>query len=152
MGKRGEDQLTTKGSASAEVDMLKSKMEWMEAAVKNQAEEFRAELASAQAKMQVELKEQMGELIASVRRMQPQTPPPNTKPPESVASNMGQQNNLQSFLGENTPPLHPFQYLASPQSFVHSTKPAITYPTRPPPSIPQTIPPPSTQLGMPNIT
>jgi hypothetical protein len=40
MGKRGEDQLTTKGSASAEVDLLKSKMEWMEAAVKNQAEEF----------------------------------------------------------------------------------------------------------------
>jgi hypothetical protein len=50
----------TEGSASAKVDLLKRKMEWMEEAVKSQAEEFWSELASAHAKMQSDLEEQMG--------------------------------------------------------------------------------------------
>jgi hypothetical protein len=50
----------TEGSASAEVNLLKRKMEWMEEAVKSQAEEFWSELASAHAKMQSDLEEQMG--------------------------------------------------------------------------------------------
>jgi hypothetical protein len=47
IGKRGEEQQHNKASISTKVDLLKSKLEWMEDAVMSQAGEFRSELASA---------------------------------------------------------------------------------------------------------
>jgi hypothetical protein len=150
MGKRGEEHQQLDGSVSGEVDLLKNKLEQMEEVVKKQAADFRSELVSSQVKMLTELKEQLDEFLASILKIHSQTPPPNTKPPNSAASNMGQNIDLQSFFGDNTLPLHPYSYSASPQSFTHPTRTPVTQTHRPSYTPPQ-MTTPYNQLGSPHV-
>jgi hypothetical protein len=71
MGKCGEEQQQGNGSTSVEVEILRSKLELMETTLRNQAMEFKSELASAQTKIHADLKEQMDGLLLTVVKMQP---------------------------------------------------------------------------------
>jgi hypothetical protein len=51
MGKHSEEQQQGDGSTSTEIEILRSKLELMETTLKNQAVEFKSELASAQTRM-----------------------------------------------------------------------------------------------------
>jgi hypothetical protein len=59
-------------------------------------------------------------------KLQSPTPPPQGKPPESVASNLGHTIELQFMLGEKTSPSHPYSHSISPHSSVQATKPTTT--------------------------
>jgi hypothetical protein len=113
------------GSVAAKLDLMKGKLDQMEQAVRNQVAEVRSELASVQTKMQADMKDQLVDFLAAFIKLNSQTPPPHTKPVDSVASNVAQHMDLQSYLGEKTPPSHPYSYSASPQS-LHTSKPNTT--------------------------
>jgi hypothetical protein len=90
--------------------------------------DFKSELATSQAKMQTEIKEQLDDFIATFAKLHTSISPPNTKGPESIASHV-EVEDFQLMLGEKTPS-HPFSYTASPQSHLHTSKP----PPPPPPN------------------
>jgi hypothetical protein len=150
MGEKGDDHPPTDGSAAAELELMKGKLELMEQVVKDQTSEFRAELASPHVKMQSDMQSQLDEFLNSFMKLNSQTPPPPSKPLDSVASNIAQNTDQQSFYGEKTPPSFPHTHSASPQSFLDITRPTVTQPSRPQLTLPQTAPS-LHQFGMPPL-
>jgi hypothetical protein len=126
MGKKGEDATTQEAPSATEVEGLKNKIALMEEAMQKQSLEFRSKLASSQAKMQSDIKDQLDDFFTTFMKLQSNSPPPN-KPPELVASNLGHTNELQFMLDEKTPPSHPYNYSVSPHSSAQPTRPAITH-------------------------
>jgi hypothetical protein len=123
MGKKGDDHPPVDGSAAADLDLVKSKLELMEQAVKDQASDFHAELASSHAKMLSDMKSQLDGFLTSFMKLNSQTPPPPSRPLDSVTSNIAQNTDLQSLCGEKALPSFSHSYSASPQSFLHTSKP-----------------------------
>jgi hypothetical protein len=147
MGKKAEDAATQEAPSATEVKGLKNKVALMEEAMQKQSLEFRSELASSQAKMQSDIKDQLDDFLITFMKMQSNSPPPN-KPLESVASNLGHTNELQLMLSEKAPPSHPYSYSVSPHSSAQPTRPVITQLSKfPPYTASNTSPIP--QLGMP---
>jgi hypothetical protein len=67
MRKRNEDPAD--GSLMTEIDNLKSKVALMEETIKAQALEFKSKLATSHAKMQLEIKEQLDNFLATFLKL-----------------------------------------------------------------------------------
>jgi predicted component of type VI protein secretion system len=91
MGKKGEETSTPELALTTKMDLLKGKVALIEKVMQKQSLEFRYEMASSQAKLQVDIKDQLDDFLSSMMKFKSPTPPPHAKPPESIASHMGQE-------------------------------------------------------------
>jgi hypothetical protein len=97
-----------------EIDNHKTKLALMEEAMKTQVLEVKSELAVSQARLQIDLKEQLDDFLATFMKMHTSTPPPTSKEVESVASHVSQATEFQILLGEKTPPSRTHTYSTTP--------------------------------------
>jgi hypothetical protein len=102
MGKKGEETSTPELALTTKMDLLKGKVALIEKVMQKQSLEFRYEMASSQAKLQVDIKDQLDDFLSSMMKFKSPTPPPHAKPPESIVSRMGQATEYQYLLGEKT--------------------------------------------------
>jgi hypothetical protein len=69
MGKKAEETATQEAPSAAKVEGLKNKIAFMEEAMQKQTLGFRSKLASSQAKMQPDIKEQLDDFITTFMKL-----------------------------------------------------------------------------------